>query len=160
MYVYTLQPWLFPSLGYMSCTGSFENLQPKWWRGALFCLNFTVRPMARIFWKGCKVLKKTKQNKKINLLKAKFGKKYKKKKNCCKKWTFYIQWLQACLQWYRTVQIYEKTKEYWNVTSSFFFFFFFFFFLHFTQHFHNHISVEHDEKPSHTKFDMVHGGSR
>ena len=22
------------------------------------------------------------------------------------------------------------------------------------QHLHNHISVEHDEKPSHTKFDM------
>ena len=74
-YVYTLQTWLFP---WGACTGSFENLPPKWWRGALFCLNFTVRPMARIFWKGCKVLKKQNKNKK--LLKVTFGKKYKKKK--------------------------------------------------------------------------------
>ena len=30
------------------------------------------------------------------------------------------------------------------------------------QYFHNHISGEHDEKPSHTNFDMilVHGGLR
>ena len=32
------------------------------------------------------------------------------------------------------------------ITFSFFFFAF--------QHFHDHISVDHDEKPSHTKFDM------
>ena len=90
------------------CTGSFEILRPKWWRGALFCLNFTVRPMARIYWKGYKVLKKKKKKKK-KLLKVKFGKykTRKKKAFCCKKWTFEILWLQACLQWYRTVEIYE-----------------------------------------------------
>ena len=37
--------------------------------------------------------------------------------------------------------------EYWSVTSSTFFFLAF-------QHFHDHISVEHDEQPPHTKFDM------
>ena len=36
--------------------------------------------------------------------------------------------------------------EYWSVTSFIFFFAF--------QHFHDNILVEHDEKPSHTKFDM------
>ena len=38
------------------------------------------------------------------------------------------------------------STEYWSVTSSNLFFAF--------QHFHDHISVEHGEKPSHTKFEM------
>ena len=42
--------------------------------------------------------------------------------------------------------IWSAGIEYWSVTSSNFLFSF--------QHFHDHISVEHDEKPSHTKFDM------
>ena len=43
--------------------------------------------------------------------------------------------------------------EYQSVTSSIFFFYFF---LHFSifMIFFLHISVEHDEKPPHTKFDM------
>ena len=64
---------------------------------------------------------KTKQNKTKNtLLKVKFGKYKKKKPFCCKKWTFYNLWLQACLQWYRTVQIYEKSTEVWHHQIFFF----------------------------------------
>ena len=60
--------------------------------------------------------------------------------------TFGNSWLPIPKKMVAPLHVYYI--EYWSVTSSKFLFVFAF------QHFHDHISVEHDEKPSHTKFDM------
>ena len=63
MYVYTLQTWLFPSLGYMSCTGSFENTAKMMERGFVLS-EFYSQTNGQDFLKGVQSPKK-KQRKKI-----------------------------------------------------------------------------------------------
>ena len=126
-----------------ACTGSFENLRPKWWRDALFCLNITVRPMARIFWKRCNVLKKKKKTIVVKIWK-KIQKEKKKTLFVAKSGPFISY---GCRLINSGTVLYRSMNRVLKCDIIFFFF-------HFTQHFHNHISVGHDEKPSHTKFDM------